>query len=79
VKACLAIAALCLGFQAQDTEKGPIPKEKWKADYTEKTWGLKIKAVDFPKESGQWVNGYWDCSYAAGVRYPSEECRRWLL
>jgi hypothetical protein len=45
----------------------PIPAELWD------------QILEFPKESGQWVNGYWDRSYAAGVTYPSEECSRWLL
>ena len=35
--------------------------------------------VEFPKESGQRVNGYRGCSYAAGVTYPSEEWSLWLL
>lgn len=36
-------------------------------------------SVEFPKESGQWVNGYRGCSQAAGVTYPSDEWSLWLL
>jgi hypothetical protein len=43
---CLVLA-LALFVQVKETEEGPIPKEKWKSDYTEKTWGLKIKTVKY--------------------------------
>jgi hypothetical protein len=42
----LALASV-LVLQGQKTEEGPIPRSKWKSDYTEKVWGLKLKSVKF--------------------------------
>jgi hypothetical protein len=47
MKPFVAILPLVLVCQVQDTEDGPVPKPKWKSDYTEKTWGLKVKTVKY--------------------------------
>jgi hypothetical protein len=47
MKTCLAVLPLILALQVQETEDGPIPKAKWKSDYTEKAWGLKVKTVKY--------------------------------
>jgi hypothetical protein len=48
MQACIVVAlALSLPCQVKDTEDGPVPKSKWKSDYTEKTWGLQLKTVKY--------------------------------
>jgi hypothetical protein len=43
----VATAASGFALQLRETEEGPVPKEKWKSEYTEKTWGLKLKTVKY--------------------------------
>jgi hypothetical protein len=44
----LGIAAVALTVQVGE-QVCPIAKEKWKCDYPEKTWGIKIKAIKCTK------------------------------
>ena len=66
--------------RAHGTSQTPVPaKSLGILDPVAGVGWLGRRWVEFPKESGQWVNGYRDRSYAAGVTYPSEECSRSLL
>ncbi len=47
MRVCVLVLSLVVGVQATDTEDGPISKEKWKSDYTEKNWGLKFKTIKY--------------------------------
>lgn len=53
MQSCLVALALALPAQIKETEEGPIAKEKWKSDYTEKTWGLKFKTVKYPSDQSE--------------------------
>jgi hypothetical protein len=44
---CLLVLGLALAADVKEGEDGPIAKDKWKSDYTEKTWGLKVKTVKY--------------------------------
>lgn len=41
----MILLGVALFAQAQETSESTIPFEKWKSEFTEKTWGLKIKSV----------------------------------